>query len=868
MSNMFISYHHNIQRGLYSRFSISGSEWLLQRMSLMQVMEVHRGCVNTVVWDAPGNLLLSGSDDQHLVICDPWERMTKVRIHTAHRANIFSAKFMPHTANRKIMSCSGDGILVYTDIEKQEETHDCKFTCHVSTCYDIVTLPDDPHTFLTCGEDGTVRWFDLRGKVQCTTRNCQEDILLNMERAVTAVAVNPITPYHLAVATQDSTIRIYDRRVLGTRATDSFVEQTDRALLMRLKPDNMDSKNHRVTSLRYSQDGREVLASYSSDYLYLFDTENFKEITLEGANDVDMEASSGPTLKRLRLRGDWSDTGPQALPECEMRNQAGDVGQARPTLHATLMQRMTDVLSRMLNDPGTRATVQRTTSESEASQNPSESLSENVRDGEEAADTVQHSESNVNEQPLPLSSMEAPSSTVQQTIAQFPGTSEGNAASESMNDQCCENEEAGERLEQSATHNVSEPHQDPQETELQTRTTQETNETPLEEEVEDTHMEDSQRATLSGLQDRLSSLRQGFVEKHQVEPSISLSYSGQGVSSGMISLGVGDEVTRSSTPNQSEQDLGPSLTVPSTSGATSSEAPNSEETSQSQEATKHKPERAEQPSCSSSSSSLASSSSSLYQPQAVRAHALTTSSSSPAICDMEVGASSSQEGRDTLAPEALTVGSSNRGAVASEINLGHTVDFGDDDSDDESATARSTSARMASAIERAVQRVKGERASGVVGDREVMVPQASVKQCYKGHRNARTMIKEACFWGDSHVMSGSDCGRVFVWERKTGRLVMLWEADRHVVNCLQPHPTLPVLATSGIDYDVKLWAPVCEESRFDEAKALEITRRNEALLEETRDTITVPATFMIRMLASLNQIRRGTGQVIYLSNSD
>lgn len=63
---------------------------------------------------------------------------------------------------------------ILPDIEKQEETHDCKFTCHVSTCYDIVTLPDDPHTFLTCGEDGTVRWFDLRAKVQCTTRNCQE----------------------------------------------------------------------------------------------------------------------------------------------------------------------------------------------------------------------------------------------------------------------------------------------------------------------------------------------------------------------------------------------------------------------------------------------------------------------------------------------------------------------------------------------------------------------------------------------------------------------------------------------------------------------------------------------------------------------
>ena len=91
--------------------------------------------------------------------------------------------------------------------------------------------------------------------------------------------------------------------------------------------------------------------------------------------------------------------------------------------------------------------------------------------------------------------------------------------------------------------------------------------------------------------------------------------------------------------------------------------------------------------------------------------------------------------------------------------------------------------------------------------------------------HCRTMIKEACFWGDTHVMSGSDCGRVFVWERNTGRLVMLWEADRHVVNCLQPHPSLPVLATSGIDYDVKLWAPLCEESRFDEAKAKEVRCR-------------------------------------------
>lgn len=87
----------------------------------------------------------------------------------------------------------------------------------------------------------------------------------------------------------------------------------------------------------------------------------------------------------------------------------------------------------------------------------------------------------------------------------------------------------------------------------------------------------------------------------------------------------------------------------------------------------------------------------------------------------------------------------------------------------------------------------------------------------------RTMIKEANFWGNDFVMSGSDCGHVFVWERDTAKLCMLLEADQHVVNCLQPHPYLPMLATSGIDYDVKLWAPINDEPNFDEKFAEDVS---------------------------------------------
>ena len=60
-----------------------------------------------------------------------------------------------------------------------------------------------------------------------------------------------------------------------------------------------------------------------------------------------------------------------------------------------------------------------------------------------------------------------------------------------------------------------------------------------------------------------------------------------------------------------------------------------------------------------------------------------------------------------------------------------------------------------------------------------------VKQKFMGHRNARTMIKEANFWGDNYIISGSDCGHIFIWDRFTGQLVNLLRADNHVVNCVQ-----------------------------------------------------------------------------------
>lgn len=83
---------------------------------------------------------------------------------------------------------------------------------------------------------------------------------------------------------------------------------------------------------------------------------------------------------------------------------------------------------------------------------------------------------------------------------------------------------------------------------------------------------------------------------------------------------------------------------------------------------------------------------------------------------------------------------------------------------------------------------------------------------YKGHRNNAT-VKGVNFYGprSEFVMSGSDCGHIFLWEKSSCQIVQFMEGDRAGnINCLEPHPYLPVMATSGLDHDPKIWAPTAK----------------------------------------------------------
>uniref|UniRef100_A0A7N6F8T9 Ddb1 and cul4 associated factor 6 n=1 Tax=Anabas testudineus TaxID=64144 RepID=A0A7N6F8T9_ANATE len=784
----------------------TGRREFVQRLKLEATLNVHDGCVNTISWNDTGEYILSGSDDTFLVITNPYNKKVKKSIRSGHRANIFSAKFMPHTNDQEIISCSGDGIIYYTHTEKSPEyNRQCQFTCHYGTAYEIMTVPNDPYTFLSCGEDGTVRWFDLRTKTSCTKEDCKDDILINCRRAATSISISPLVPYYLAVGCSDSSVRIYDRRMLGTRATGNYMGRGTTGMCVRFVPAHLSNKSCRVTSLCYSEDGQEVLVSYSSDYIYLFDPKDDQARELKGPSEERREELRQPPVKRLRLRGDWSDTGPRARPESERERD----GEQSPNV--SLMQRMSDMLSRWFEEaseaqssrgtrPQTRPRAGASSQESSAPERPVGTDAPEVAESPVAAAAMPKSTS---------SSSSGSSSTVTAPPPSSSASVESSAPSSSPLTSSPDSEQRSQDTTTTGTPTptatpTSEPalsgtiHQHKEQFDLCVRCL-----------VGLICVTDSPSSVVNK---QLGSMTLDEQQENKfdilTEPVLSLHYSSEGTTTSTIKLDFTDECLPSTSTD-------PLCDASCSGGLGRSTAPAPAEGS-------------------SEGDSMASSPLDRSQTEDIE-------DTSGGCRRAEPTTEEGQEAEEGKSQPA-------RGNQDS------------DDSDDDPILIPSTRFRgqgqrrsAAARIQELFRRRKERREMEESETQNIRRP--SVKMVYKGHRNSRTMIKESCFWGKNFVMSGSDCGHIFIWDRHTAEHLMLLEADNHVVNCLQPHPYDPILASSGIDYDIKIWSPLEESSSFDRVLADEVITRNELMLEETRNTITVPASFMLRMLASLNHIR-------------
>ncbi|XP_074078029.1 DDB1- and CUL4-associated factor 6 isoform X7 [Macrotis lagotis] len=823
-----------------------GRREFIQRLKLEATLNVHDGCVNTICWNDTGEYILSGSDDTNLVISNPYSRKVLTTIRSGHRANIFSAKFLPCTNDKQIVSCSGDGVIFYTNVDQDAETNrQCQFTCHYGTTYEIMTVPNDAYTFLSCGEDGTVRWFDTRIKTSCTKEDCKDDILINCRRAATSVAICPPIPYYLAVGCSDSSVRIYDRRMLGTRATGNYAGRGTTGMVARFVPPHLNNKSCRVTSLCYSEDGQEILVSYSSDYIYLFDPKDDTARELKTPSSEERrEELRQPPVKRLRLRGDWSDTGPRARPESERERD----GEQSPNV--SLMQRMSDMLSRWFEEASEVAQSNRGRGRSRSRGGTSQSDVPAVPTGPSSA------ELEVGESAMEVDAPAEPflqSSSSSTVSVQAPSTSSSTESPHSTSLLSSPDTEQRLSLEASGhhTHHQSEFLRGPEIALLR---------------------KGLQQLRLKRAEQQK---QQELAEAAQGQPSTSDQSAPEGSSQGPRPSGCQDHAFFSSLADSPSSVVNKQLGSMSLDeqqaleeSTKSQEYESSEETAQN--STDTETVFSEPLECSSEEKNDPSPDNPCTVPE--------ESSPEEKLQDQEPSDQPSLEGTAQAEgthdlPHTQT---ESTGSLIHEETLTRGSAFQEtDDSDDEPVlipgaryrsgpghrfnvrgTAIGDRIMRRSAVARIQELFRRRKERKEMEELDTLnIRRPLVKMVYKGHRNSRTMIKEANFWGTNFVMSGSDCGHIFIWDRHTAEHLMLLEADNHVVNCLQPHPFDPILASSGIDYDIKIWSPLEESKIFNRKLADEVITRNELMLEETRNTITVPASFMLRMLASLNHIR-------------
>lgn len=253
---------------------IYGSKEWVSDLDIVNELGGHTGCVNALSWSRSGRLLASGSDDQHLNIYSyqpessdaPFALNTTV--HTGHKANIFSVKFMPHSNDRTLVTCAGDSQVRVFDIEyssssgnisntsafaasarsrrfnnffegarylSEGNTNARVYRSHADRVKRIV-VESSPYLFLTCSEDGEVRQWDLRQPTSAypppnggqgfmayrpgrehDDSNVPPPLISykNFSLDLNTISCSPSQPHYIALGGAHVHCFLHDRRMLG-----------------------------------------------------------------------------------------------------------------------------------------------------------------------------------------------------------------------------------------------------------------------------------------------------------------------------------------------------------------------------------------------------------------------------------------------------------------------------------------------------------------------------------------------------------------------------------------------------------------------------------------------------------------------------
>ncbi|CAL1372883.1 unnamed protein product [Linum trigynum] len=262
--------HREVGQVSGRRFSqrFAASKDLVLRLELYKKLNKHSGCVNTVSFNAYGNILVSGSDDRQVILWD-WETGNiKLAFHSGHQGNVFQAKIMSFSGDRSIVTCAADGEVRHAQIHEDGEVEIEMLAKHQGRAHKLAVEPGSPHGFYSCGEDGLVQHIDLRTRSATELFTCPphgDRAAYMSEVHLNAIIIDPRNPNLFAVAGSDEYARLYDIRRCKWDASTDFGLPADYFC----PPHLIGDEQVGITGLAFS-DRSELLATYNEEFIYLF----------------------------------------------------------------------------------------------------------------------------------------------------------------------------------------------------------------------------------------------------------------------------------------------------------------------------------------------------------------------------------------------------------------------------------------------------------------------------------------------------------------------------------------------------------------------------------------------------------------------
>ncbi|XP_026822857.1 DDB1- and CUL4-associated factor 8 isoform X2 [Rhopalosiphum maidis] len=308
----------------------------VQKLKLSKQLKGHQGCVNSLDFNKTGEIIASGSDDFRICLWNWSNGKCLLSYSSLHTRNIFQTKFLTTHGGTHIVSSGRDGLVVLSAVNNYDFIYSKIIARHDSSCNKVGVHHDTPYVVLSCGDDGIVKNIDIReSPINENERITNILHIKNMHGTsmhLYGIDINPMNPYEFIVNGDDEYVRMYDKRKLTVdpvklfhrelkntkpeKTGDSAVIEIDDSAINGTDNSDVDgsddggvdeaindvfdiadigaiangnvnsdydedeisssaSPSHylsHITSAVYSYCGTEILASYSEDDIYLFDT--------------------------------------------------------------------------------------------------------------------------------------------------------------------------------------------------------------------------------------------------------------------------------------------------------------------------------------------------------------------------------------------------------------------------------------------------------------------------------------------------------------------------------------------------------------------------------------------------------------------